>query len=55
MSFLKYTITFIAGIYIGQEYGNTLPSVKKYTRNVYESFTHTDFYKKIKNDFNKKN
>lgn len=54
MSIIKYTITFLAGIYIGQEYGNTIPSVKKYSIEIYESFTSMEFYKKISNDFNKK-
>ena len=53
MSIIKYTITFLAGVYIGQEYGNTLPSVKMYTEKLYESLRNTEFYKKIEDDVNK--
>jgi hypothetical protein len=53
MSIIKYTITFLAGVYIGQEYGNTLPSVKAYTEKIYESFKKTEFYKRIEDDVNK--
>lgn len=38
----------------GQEYGSTLPSVKKSSLEVYYAFTKTEFYKKIRDDFNKK-
>ena len=53
MSIIKYTITFLAGVYIGQEYGNTLPSVKAYTEKMYESLKKTEFYKRIEDDVNK--
>ena len=55
MSFIKYTVTFLAGVYIGQEYGNTIPKVKDYTLELYERFTRTEFYKQVSRDINKKN
>jgi hypothetical protein len=54
MSLIKYTITFLAGIYIGQEYGTTIPSVKTYTINLYDKFKQTDFYNEVLKDINKK-
>lgn len=54
MSFIKYTVTFLAGVYIGQEYGKTIPNVKQYTLELYEKFTQTDFYKQVSKDMNKK-
>lgn len=41
MSLLKYTITFLAGIYVGQEY-HEFPNVKNISLNIYR-----DFYKKL--------
>jgi hypothetical protein len=55
MSFIKYTVTFLAGVYIGQEYGNTIPKVKDYTLDLYRKFTQTEFYKQVSKDMNKKN
>lgn len=55
MSLIKYTVTFLAGIYIGQEYGNTIPKVKDYTLELYDRFTRTEFYKQVSRDINKKN
>jgi hypothetical protein len=55
MSIIKYTITFLAGVYIGQEYGNTIPRVKSYTEDLYQRFKQTEFYKQVSRDINKKN
>jgi hypothetical protein len=55
MSFIKYTITFLAGVYIGQEYGSTVPKVKDYTLELYDRFRQTEFYKQVSKDINKKN
>lgn len=55
MSIIKYTITFFAGIYIGQEYGNTIPRVKDYTRELYNKFLQTEFYKQVSKDLDNKN
>jgi hypothetical protein len=46
-------IIFTLGVYIGQEYGNTIPSVRLKSYEMYESFKNTDFYKKIRDDLNK--
>jgi hypothetical protein len=46
-------IVFIAGVYIGQEYGNTIPNVKVRSYEMYESLKSTEFYKKIRDDLNK--
>jgi hypothetical protein len=46
-------IVFIAGVYIGQEYGDTIPSVKVKSYEMYESLKSTEFYKKIRDDLNK--
>jgi hypothetical protein len=53
MSLIKYTITFLAGVYVGQEFGKTIPNVKEYSKELYESFSNTAFYKKIKDDWRK--
>jgi hypothetical protein len=55
MSLIKYTVTFLAGVYIGQEYGKTIPKVKDYTLELYHKFTQTEFYKQVSKDMNKKN
>ena len=53
MSIVKYTITFLAGVYIGQEYGKTIPNVKDYSKELYSSFLNTEFYKRISDDWKK--
>lgn len=53
MSLIKYTITFLAGVYIGQEYGNTIPKVKDYTDDLCQRFKQTEFYKQVYSDINK--
>jgi hypothetical protein len=50
---MRILIVFIAGVYIGQEYGNTIPNVKIKSYELYESFKRTEFYKKISEDFKK--
>lgn len=47
-------IIFFLGISIGQEYNDTLPSVKNLTLEMYNTFTTSNFYKKIKDDFSKR-
>lgn len=39
---------------IGQEFGSTLPNVKTLSLEMYYTFTKSEFYKKIIDDFNKK-
>ena len=47
MSIIKYSIVFLTGIYVGQEYGNTIPNVKNYMIKSYNDFKNTDFYKRV--------
>lgn len=54
MSIIKYTITFLAGVYIGQEYQDTIPKIKNYTVKFYDKFTRTEFYREVSKDMNKK-
>jgi len=49
---LRSTLLIIAGIIVGQEY-RTLPNVKNEMIKYYDSFTKTDFYKQLQNDFKK--
>ena len=48
-------IVFTFGIFIGQEYNEVLPNVKIEGLNMFHKIITSDFYKRIKNDFNKKN
>jgi hypothetical protein len=50
---IKYTIVFLAGVYIGQEYGYTIPNVKGGMIQAYDKFKNTELYKKIRDDLNK--
>lgn len=42
------------GIYIGQEYPNSVPNIKEKTIQVYKYFQTTDFYKALNDDKKKK-
>lgn len=53
MNLIKHTITFLFGIYIGQEYGKYIPNVKNKTVEYFTEFKKTEFYKKIREDFKK--
>lgn len=55
MSFIKYTVTFLTGVYIGQEYGKTIPNVKLYTLELYNQFKNSEFYKKLNEDLKNTN
>lgn len=46
MSLIQYSIVFLAGVYVGQEYKN-VPSVKNQAIKLYGQFKETDFYKKL--------
>jgi hypothetical protein len=48
-SFVKYSITFLVGVYVGQEV-SSIPNVKKYTLNAYKEIMKSDFVKEIKKD-----
>ena len=45
-------VIFRMGVYVGQEYGNVIPNVKLKGEEIYDKFKETDFYKKLKSDFN---
>lgn len=51
---IKYTVVFLFGVFVGQEYGKQFPNVKNKSINIYNQFTKSDFYKKVRDDFNKK-
>lgn len=46
-SIIKYSITFLVGVYVGQEITG-IPNVKKYTLNAYKELMKSDFMKEIK-------
>jgi hypothetical protein len=46
MTFIKYTITFLAGVYIGQEC-RTCPSVKINAQHYFEKFKQSEFGKEF--------
>lgn len=48
---IRTLVVFFAGVYIGQEYGNLIPSVKKKSGELFETFKQTDLYKKVVDDF----
>ncbi len=53
MSFVKYTLTFVSGVYIGQRYGKTLPNIQKVTIDVYNKIKQTEFFKEVMKDIKK--
>ncbi len=46
---LRYTSTFILGIFIGQEYGKNIPNIKKSTIEIIKEIKKSEIYK-ILND-----
>jgi len=48
---IKDILLFVCGVYIGQEYGNTVPSVKLASASLYKTFIDSKFYEKLKKDF----
>lgn len=51
MNIIKHTITFLFGIYVGQEYGKYIPNVKNKTMEYVNEIKKSEFYKKIDEDF----
>ena len=49
---LRMTIAFIAGVYVGQEYGKLIPNVKAKTLEYITEFKKSDIYKKMTEDVN---
>lgn len=48
---LRHFITFLLGIYVGQEYGKFIPNVKNKTVEYISEFKKTELYKKMEQDF----
>jgi hypothetical protein len=47
-------VSFLFGVYIGQEFGNNIPNVKNKTIEILKEFEKTEFYSNyIKRDKNK--
>jgi hypothetical protein len=51
---LKYTVVFLIGVFVGQEYGTLIPNVKTKAIETFNEFKKTDLYKKINDDLKKK-
>jgi hypothetical protein len=51
---LRSLVIFMVGVYVGQEYGSSIPSVKEKSYEMFEQFRTTDLYKKICEDVRKK-
>ena len=47
-------IVFTIGLFLGQEYGEFLPNVKTEGLHFFNQILKSDFYKRLKEDFNKK-
>ena len=52
MSLIRYGLTFLAGIYVGQTY-KEIPNVKYKTLELYDKFQNTEFYKELVKNKNK--
>lgn len=53
MNLIKHTITFLFGIYVGQEYGKYIPNVKNKAMEYFKELKKTELYMKLENDFKK--
>lgn len=51
---MRSLFAFIVGVYVGQEYGNLIPNVRKKTLEMFEEFKYTDFYKKLSEEIKNK-
>lgn len=51
---IRTLIIFMTGVFVGQEYGNTIPNVKRKTYELYEYMKNTELYKKVENDLKNK-
>lgn len=47
---IRTVFVFLIGVYIGQEYGNEIPSVRLHTYDMIDKFKSTELYKKIIED-----
>ena len=50
---LRTLFVFLVGVYVGQEYGDNIPNIKRYTNNILEKFKDTDIYKNISEEIKK--
>jgi hypothetical protein len=44
---IKTIGVFLLGVYVGQEYGRTIPNVRDKTVELYSEFQKTEFYQKL--------
>lgn len=51
---LRSLFIFALGVYVGQEYGTLIPSVKLKTYEAFDNFRQTDLYKKMCEDIRNK-
>lgn len=52
MHFVRTVLTFMAGVYVGQEYPNSLP-IRENINKKLEEFKKTEVYKNFIEEFNK--
>ena len=50
---MRITFAFLLGVYIGQEYGNDIPSVNKKTLEIIQIFRNTEIYGMLSRDIKK--
>lgn len=50
----RTVLVFTFGVFLGQEFGTVLPNVKNEGLIFYNQILKSDFYKKLKDDYNKK-
>ena len=48
---LRSLLIFAFGVFVGQEYGSSLPNIKLKTYEMFDNFKETDLYKKLNEDF----
>lgn len=48
---IKYSLIFLTGVFVGQEY-RSIPNVRVKVYEIYEELRKSDFYKKLRDDFN---
>lgn len=51
MNMFRSILIFAFGVYIGQEYGTTIPNIKMRTYEMFDQFSKSELYKKIHEDF----
>ncbi len=51
---LRYIVSFVFGVYIGQEYGVLVPNVKHKTIDMLKQIKESDFYKEVIDSKDKK-